>query len=48
MKPLKKKLSDTDWLKNLMKRWNYNKFVKKTLNERRKQLNIHFNGRQKT
>ena len=47
MKPLKKKLSHIDWLKNIMKKCNYNKFVKKTLNERRKQLNIHFNGKQK-
>jgi len=40
MKPLKRKLSRTEWSRNLEIRYNYKKFLKITVSERRKQLNI--------
>ena len=40
MKPLKTKLTTTEWMINTMKRFNYGKFVKTTLIERRKQRNL--------
>jgi hypothetical protein len=36
----KKKLDSTEWYKNIMKKVNYNKFIKSTVLERRKQKNI--------
>lgn len=43
MKPLKKKLSSTEWLRKKMKRYNYGKYLKTSVFERRKQKNIHGN-----
>lgn len=40
MKPLKKKLTATEWMRRTMKKFNYGKFIKTTLIERRKQKNI--------
>ena len=40
MKPLKRKLSSTEKSRDTEKRFNYKKFIKSTLIERRKQINI--------
>jgi hypothetical protein len=40
MKPLKKKMTSTEWARNIESRVNYKKFLKKTVLERRKQINI--------
>ena len=40
MKSLKKKLTATEFMRQTMKRFNYGKFIKTTLIERRKQKNI--------
>jgi hypothetical protein len=40
MKPLKHKLTSTEFSKQTDKRSNYKKFIKTTLIQRRKQLNI--------
>ena len=41
MKPLKYKLTSTEFSKQTDKRSNYKKFIKTHLIQRRKQLNIH-------
>jgi len=42
MKPhRKKKMDSKEWFRNLMKKVNYGKFLRKTVFESRKQRNIH-------
>lgn len=43
MKPLKKKMSATEFMRHTLKRFNYGKFLKTTVFERRKQKNINEN-----
>lgn len=40
MKSLKKKMTTTEWMINVLKKVDYGKFMKSTVIERRKQKNI--------
>jgi len=41
MKPLKKKMTASEWYRNIMKKVNYKKFIRSTMLEKWKQKNIH-------